>query len=51
MKKNQKNAAIGWKRHLEYSFIGLAIASPSRIDSEILREHALEHGVAAPFRG
>src|SRR5215207_5227835 len=35
-KKHQKNAAIGWNDITDYSFIGLAIDSPSRIDSEIL---------------
>ena len=31
--KNQKNKAIGWNGGRELSFIGLAIDSPSRIDS------------------
>ena len=51
MKQNQKNAATGWKPGTEYSFIGLAIASPSRIASVDLAVHLLEHGVAGRFAG
>ena len=51
MKQNQKNAATGWKPGTECSFIGLAIASPSRIASATLRVHPLEHGVAGRFAG
>ena len=31
--KNQKNRAMGWNGGCEFSFIGLAIDSPSRIAS------------------
>ena len=51
MKKNQKKAAQGWNLHLENSFIGLAIDSPSRICSPILVNMNLEHGVAGRFAG
>ena len=36
MKQNQKNSRDRVEPGTEYSFIGLAIDSPSRIDSEIL---------------
>ena len=51
MKQNQKKAATGWKLSLEYSFIGSAMASPSRIALADLAEHRLEDGVAGRFAG